>query len=39
MLLSYWIKTYGIPQSLYCDRKNTFVLIREPPDAELPSAG
>jgi hypothetical protein len=33
--LSYWIKTYGIPQALYCDHKNAFVLTREPADAEL----
>ena len=35
MVLSCWIKTYGIPQSLYCDKKNAFVLTREPTDAEL----
>jgi hypothetical protein len=35
--LSYWIKTYGIPRILYCDRKNAFVPIREPADAELPA--
>jgi hypothetical protein len=34
-VLSLWIKTYGIPQALYCDRKNAFVLSREPTDAEL----
>jgi transposase len=34
-VLSYWIKKYGIPQSLYCDHKNAFVLAREPSDAEL----
>ena len=34
-VLSYWIKTYGIPQALYCDHKNAFVLVREPTDAEL----
>ena len=34
-VLSYWIKTYGIPQSLYCDRKNAFVLTREPTDREI----
>ncbi|GHV23337.1 hypothetical protein FACS189494_11260 [Spirochaetia bacterium] len=34
-VLSCWIRTYGIPQSLYCDRKNAFVLTREPTDAEL----
>jgi transposase len=25
-----WIKRYGIPHSLYCDRKNVFVTDREP---------
>ena len=25
-----WIERYGIPQSLYCDRKNAFVLDRDP---------
>jgi transposase len=34
-VLSYWIKRYGIPQALYCDKKNAFVLTREPTDAEL----
>jgi hypothetical protein len=34
-VLSYWIQTYGIPQSLYWDHKNAFVLTREPTDAEL----
>jgi transposase len=29
-LLWAWIDTYGIPQALYCDRKNAFVLDREP---------
>lgn len=29
-LLWYWIDCYGIPQALYCDKKNTFVLTREP---------
>jgi transposase len=29
-LLWLWIKTYGIPQAVYCDRKNAFVLDREP---------
>ena len=32
---SYGIKSYGIPQALYCDHKNAFVLTREPEDAEL----
>jgi len=30
-----WIQSYGIPEALYCDRKNAFVLTREPTDAEL----
>jgi hypothetical protein len=34
-VLSYWIRNYGIPQALYCDHKNAFVLVREPTDAEL----
>jgi transposase len=29
-LLWAWIERYGIPQALYCDRKNAFVLDREP---------
>lgn len=29
-LLWSWIDSYGIPQGLYCDRKNAFVLDREP---------
>lgn len=29
-LLWEWIKIYGIPQGLYCDRKNAFVINREP---------
>jgi hypothetical protein len=34
-VLSLWIRNYGIPQALYCDKKNAFVLTREPMDAEL----
>ena len=34
-VFSCWIRTYGIPDALYCDRKNAFVLAREPTDAEL----
>jgi hypothetical protein len=34
-LFSMWIKKYGIPEALYCDKKNAFVLTREPTDAEL----
>jgi hypothetical protein len=30
-----WIELYGIPEALYCDRKNAFVLTREPTDEEL----
>jgi hypothetical protein len=29
-LLWLWIRTYGIPQAVYCDRKNAFVINREP---------
>jgi len=34
-VFSLWITDYGIPQTLYCDKKNAFVLTREPTDAEL----
>ena len=34
-VFSCWIRTYGIPDALYCDRKNAFVLAREPTDDEL----
>ena len=34
-VLSLWIKSYGIPEALYCDKKNAFVLTREPTDDEL----
>jgi len=34
-VFSLWIRNYGIPQALYCDKKNAFVLTREPTDAEL----
>jgi transposase len=30
-----WIEQFGIPKALYCDKKNAFVLTREPTDAEL----
>jgi hypothetical protein len=30
-----WIRSYGIPEALYCDRKNAFVLAREPANGEL----
>jgi len=29
-LLWAWIERYGIPQAVYCDRKNAFVIDREP---------
>lgn len=29
-ILSCWIRKYGIPQAVYCDHKNAFVLNREP---------
>jgi transposase len=35
IVLKMWIKRHGIPESLYCDKKNAFVLTREPTDAEL----
>jgi len=34
-VLKMWIKRYGIPESLYCDKKNAFVLTREASDAEI----
>ena len=34
-VLKMWIAQYGIPESLYCDKKNAFVLTREPTDAEI----
>jgi hypothetical protein len=34
-VFSCWIRSYGIPDALYCDRKNAFVLTREPSDAEI----
>jgi transposase len=35
IVLEMWIKRYGIPESLYCDKKNAFVLTRDPTDAEI----
>jgi hypothetical protein len=35
IVLEMWIKRHGIPLSLYCDKKNAFVLTREPTDAEI----
>jgi transposase len=34
-VFSLWIKSYGIPEALYCDEKNAFVLTREPTNTEL----
>jgi hypothetical protein len=34
-VFSLWIKAYGIPEALYCDKKNAFILTREPTDCEL----
>jgi len=34
-VFSLWIRRYGIPEALYCDKKNAFVLTREPSDSEL----
>jgi transposase len=34
-VFSLWIRKYGIPEALYCDKKNAFVLTREPTDADL----
>jgi hypothetical protein len=35
IVLNMWIERYGIPFALYCDKKNAFVLTREPTDAEI----
>jgi hypothetical protein len=35
LVLKLWIERYGVPESLYCDHKNAFVLTREASDAEL----
>jgi transposase len=35
IVLKMWIERYGIPLSLYCDKKNAFVLTSEPTDAEI----
>jgi len=34
-VFSCWIRAYGIPEALYCDKKNAFVLTREATDDEL----
>jgi hypothetical protein len=34
-VLKMWIEQHGIPESMYCDKKNAFVLTREPTDAEI----
>jgi transposase len=34
-VLKMWILKYGIPLSLYCDKKNAFVLTREPTNDEI----
>ena len=34
-VLKMWIEQHGIPESLYCDKKNAFVLTREPTEAEI----
>ena len=35
IVLKMWIERHGIPFALYCDKKNAFVLTREPTDAEI----
>jgi hypothetical protein len=35
IVLKKWIERYGIPFALYCDRKNAFVLSREPTEDEI----
>ena len=34
-VLKMWIQRHGIPESLYCDKKNAFVLTREATDEEI----
>ena len=34
-VLKLWIERHGIPESMYCDKKNAFVLTREPTDGEI----
>ena len=34
-VLKMWILLYGIPEALYCDKKNAFILTRKPTDAEI----
>jgi hypothetical protein len=34
-VLKMWIERYGMPKPLYCDKKNAFVLTREPAGAEI----
>lgn len=36
-VFSCWIRSYGIPEALYCDRKNVFMFVQEPIDTELPA--
>jgi transposase len=35
IVLKMWIEWYGIPIALYCDKKNAYVLTRDPTDAEI----
>jgi hypothetical protein len=35
IVLKMWVEQHGIPESMYCDKKNAFILTREPSDAEL----
>ena len=35
IVLKMWIERHGIPLSMYCDKKNAFVLTREPTDSEI----
>jgi hypothetical protein len=34
-VLKLWMERYGIPESLYCDKKNAFILTRGPTDSEI----
>jgi hypothetical protein len=35
IVLSLWLNTHGIPEALYCDKQNAFVLTRPPTISEL----
>jgi transposase len=35
IVLKMWIEQHGIPEAMYCDKKNAFILTREPTDSEI----